>query len=89
MLDRLMQSMDRHLFNTQYFHGSVESSTLSIRGRALIKNFAPFTKRTQLKNNGMMSPSEKFNGFCYDTNWLQNLLISASLGGYRSRPPNP
>lgn len=89
MLDRLMQPMDRYLFNTQYFHGSIESSTLNIRGWALIQNFAPFNKRTQLKYNDIISPSEKFNGFRYHTNWLQNLLISASLGGYRSRPPNP
>jgi hypothetical protein len=89
MLDRLMQPMDRYLFNTQYFHGSIESSTLNIRGWALIQNFAPLNKRTQLKYNDIISPSEKFNGFRYHTNWLQNLLISASLGGYRSRPPNP
>jgi len=46
MLDRLMQRMDRHLFSTQYFHGSLSSAELSIRGWALILNFAPSNPTT-------------------------------------------
>jgi hypothetical protein len=30
MLDRLMQSMDRHLFSTRYFHGTIAAAELSI-----------------------------------------------------------
>ena len=41
MVDRLMQRMDRHLFSTQYFHGSVDAAKLSIRGLTRINNFAP------------------------------------------------
>jgi len=41
MLDRLLQRMDRHLFSTQYFHGTKTAAELSIRGWALIQNFAP------------------------------------------------
>ena len=40
MIDRLMQRMDRYLFNTQYFHGHVESAERGIRAWALIQNFA-------------------------------------------------
>jgi hypothetical protein len=36
MIDRLMQRMDRHLFSTQYFHGTMAAAELSIRGWALI-----------------------------------------------------
>ena len=89
MLDRLMQRMDRHLFSTQYFHGFISSAELSIRGWALLLNFAPSNPTTIKKHNGFQSPAERLNQFRYHDNWLQNLLISASLGGYRSPPQNP
>ncbi len=89
MIDRLMQRMDRHLFSTQYFHGSRAAAELSIRGWTLIQNFAPSNPRTVQKYNGLQSPAERLNKFHYDTNWLHNLLISASLGGYRAPPLNP
>ena len=38
MVDRLLQRMDRHLFSTFYFHGTLMSAELSIRGWALIHN---------------------------------------------------
>jgi len=88
MVDRLMQRMDRHLFSTQYFHGTLKSSNLSIRAWALIQNFAPFNPWT-VKQKGHVSSFQRVNGFQYHENWLQNLLISASLGGLRARPPNP
>jgi len=90
MLDRLMRKMDRHLFNMQYFHGSFLSAELSIRGWALIQNFAPSNPITRKKyDDGFQSPAERLNKFRYHENWLHNLLISASLGGYRNPPPNP
>ena len=89
MLDRLMQRMDRHLFSTQYFHGSMEAAERSIRGWALIHNFAPYNPRTVKKYDGFKSPAERLNKFCYHHNWLHNLLISASLRGLRSPPLNP
>lgn len=42
-----------------------------------------------VKQKCHMSSFERVNGFQYYENWLQNLLISASLGGYRKGPPNP
>jgi hypothetical protein len=89
MIDRLMQRMDRHLFSTQYFHGTMAAAQLSIRGWALIQNFAPYNPRTVKKRNGIKSPAERLNQFKYHDNWLHNLFISASLGGYRSPPQNP
>ena len=89
MIDRLMKRMDRHLFTTCYFHGSIFSAELNIRGWALIHNFAPSNPLTIKKHNGLKSPAERVNKFCYHENWLKNLLISASLGGLRSPPQNP
>ncbi len=89
MIDRLMQRMDVHLFNTQYFHGSQASAELSIRGWALIHNFAPSNPHTVKKYNGLSSPAERINQKKYHDNWLQNLLCSASLRGYRRPPLNP
>jgi len=89
MIDRLMKSMDRHLFTICYFHGSITSAELNIRGWALIYNFAPSNPLTVKKHNGLKSPAERINKFCYHGNWLKNLLISASLGGFRSPPLNP
>lgn len=86
MLERLMRKMDRRLFNTQYFHGRLFSAELGIRGWALIFNFAPSDPRTVAKYDGLQSPAERFNDFRYHDNWLQNLLISASMGGYRCPP---
>ncbi len=89
MVDRLMQRMHRHLFSTQYFHGSMTAAELSIRGWAHIQNFAPYNPRTVKKLNGFKSPAERLNQFIYHDNWLHNLFISASLGGYRSPPQTP
>jgi len=89
MLDRLMQRMDRHLFSAQYYHGTRISANQGIRAWALIHNFAPFNPRTVEVKKGLRSPAEALNGFSYHSSWLQNLLISASLGGYRQAPPNP
>jgi hypothetical protein len=89
MLDRLMRRLDSHLFNIQYFHGTVLAAELGIRGWSLILNFAPSNPYTVKKYRGLQSPAERLNGFRYHKNWLHNLLISASLGGFREPPPNP
>jgi hypothetical protein len=89
MPERLMRMTDRHLFNTQYFHGFISSAELGIRGWALIHNFAPSNPYTVKKYDGLQSPAERLNGFRYHDNWLHNLLISASLGGFRGPPLNP
>jgi len=89
MLDRLMRRMDRRLFSAQYFHGTLISANLNMRAWTLIHNFAPFNPQTIRLNKGLRSPAEKLNGFRYHSNWLQNLLISASLGVYRRGPQNP
>ncbi len=89
MLDRLMQFMDRHLFAMRYFHGKPGAAELSIRGWALIYNFAPSCPRTRKKYNGLASPAERLNGSRYSDIWLENLLISGSLQARYGAPPNP
>ena len=89
MVDRLMQRMDRHLFSTFYFHGSLEAAELSIRGWALIHNFAPCNPITVKKHDGWRCPAERINKSRYHENWLQNLLTSASMRGFKHSPPNP
>jgi hypothetical protein len=86
MLDRLMQRMDRHLFSTQYFHGSATTAELNIRGWALIYNFTPSNPMTIKKYQGKKSPANRLNGFSYHENWLENLLIAASLKDFRPSP---
>ena len=83
MLDRLMRWMDEYLFNRKYFHGTFESAKLTIRAWALLRNFQPYCPRALGNKTELVSAAEKFNGFRYSDNWLENLLISASMGGYR------
>ncbi|OQY59370.1 MAG: hypothetical protein B6245_07000 [Desulfobacteraceae bacterium 4572_88] len=86
---RLMQRMDRYPFSTQYFHGVMESAKFGIRSWALISNFAPSTPYTVRKYKGLQSLAERLKQFCYHNNCLHNLLISASMDGFRSPPQNP
>ena len=85
-VDRLLRRLDHHLYCTQHLHGSVEVAERGLRGWAPIHNFAPCGPETVRESPGLRSPSERLNGRRYHPEWLQNLLISASLGGYRSPP---
>ena len=87
MLDRLMRSMNRYFDNGQHLHGSLESSKRHSRSWALLHNFAPWCPVATRKNAGWRSPAERLNNHRYHDNWLHNLLVSASLGGYRIRGP--
>jgi hypothetical protein len=86
MVDRLIKFMDRWLFASQYFHGTTDAARLQTRGWALLVNFCPSTPLTIKKYHGKISPAERLNGFRYHGNWLQNLLISASIGGTQHNP---
>lgn len=80
-LDRLMDYVDRMLYKARYLHSSTLMGTgrLWARATALLWNFHPFGKKT-----GQHSPFADLNGFIYHSNWLENLMIAASLGGWRS-----
>ncbi|MCP4075189.1 MAG: hypothetical protein GY744_03265 [Gammaproteobacteria bacterium] len=82
MADRLMRWQDEYLFSRKYFHGTYESAELAIRSWAILRNFQPYCARISGKEKPV-SAAEKLNGFRYSDNRLENLLISASMGGYR------
>jgi hypothetical protein len=86
LVDRLLRRLDYHLYCTQHLHGSTVAAERGLRGWALIHNFASSCPETARKSAGLRSPAERLNGGRYHPEWLQNLLVSASLGGYRSLP---
>lgn len=87
MLDRLMRSMNRYFDNGQHLHGSLESSERHCRSWALLHNFAPWCPAATRNNAGWCNPAERLNKHRYHENWLHNLLVSTSLGGYRISGP--
>ena len=86
LVDRLLRRLDYHLYCTQHLHGTPGAAGQGLRGWALIHNFAPSCPETARRSPGLRSPAERLNGMRYHEEWLPNLLISASLGGYRSPP---
>ncbi|HSB53687.1 MAG TPA: hypothetical protein VLD58_05000 [Gemmatimonadales bacterium] len=66
----------------------MKTAERGLRGWALIHNFAPSCPEVVRESPGLRSPAERLNGKRYHPEWLQNLLISASLGGYRRLPRN-
>lgn len=82
-LDRLMNYQDRVLYSIQYFHGHASSALLYLRSMALLWNFHPYGARAR-REGLRASPFEEFNGFQYHSNWLQNMLVAGSLGGWRT-----
>jgi hypothetical protein len=88
MLDRVMRPMHRYFFHCQHLHGR-RMTERHARAWALLWNFAPWSPATAKANHDWRSPAERLNQHRYHDDWLQNLLISASLGGYRQPPQNP
>ena len=84
MLDRVMRAMSRHAFNSQMFHATINSTSNNFRAFALLYNFTPSCPAVTKKNEELVSPAARLNGFVYHQDWLQNLLIAASIGGYRN-----
>ena len=90
MPDRLMRGMNRYFDHGQHLHGSMAACRVHCRAWALLWNFAPWHPATTRRNRGWRSPAERLNRHRYHDCWLQNLLISASLGGQRCpHPQNP
>jgi hypothetical protein len=83
MLDRVMRSMSRYFEQGQHLHGSAKAAGRRVRAWSLLHNFRPWGKKAAKANQGWNSPAERLNGYRYRDDWLQNLLVSASLGGFR------
>ena len=86
LVDRLLRRLDYRLYCAQHLHGSTAANEQGLRGWALIQNFAPSCPWTNRQTPELRSPAERLNGKRYHTEWLQNLLVSASLAGYRTPP---
>ncbi len=81
MVDRLMKFFDRVCFDAQYFHGTDDSAEQHVRAMALLWNFCPSSPATIKKHQGKTCPAERLNGKRYADNWLENLLVSATMNG--------
>jgi hypothetical protein len=91
MLDRVMRGMNGYWVGCQRLHGSEKASQLHSRAWALLVNFSPWSPQAIRANGGKWrSPAERLNQHRYHDNWLHNLLVSASLAGYRheNAPPH-
>lgn len=84
MIDRLMKAMNRHAFNSQMFHSTISCTSKNFRAFALLHNFSPSNPSAWDESKKLTSPAARLNGFVYHDDWLQNLMISASLGGFRN-----
>jgi hypothetical protein len=80
MLDRHLDPLDRCLYAARYFHGHLMSAEYQVRAWALFHTFQPYCPRSKIRER-FQSPFHKLNGFVYHPNWLQNLLVAASMGG--------
>ena len=83
MLDWLMRGMNGYFDRGQHLHGSRTACRMHCRAWALLWNFAPWHPATTRKDGGWRSPAERLNQHRYHDCWLQNLLVAASLDGYR------
>jgi len=83
MLDRVMRAMNRYFDDGQHLHGGAGVCDRHCRAWALLYNFRPWHPATARANGGGRSPAERANRHRYHDNWLHNLLVSASLAGFR------
>jgi hypothetical protein len=87
-LDRVMRGMNGYWVGCQRMHGSAEAAELHGRAWALLFNYSPWSPQAVRANGGEWhSPAERLNKHRYHDNWLQNLLVSASLAGFRHDHP--
>ena len=83
MVDRLMRFMDKHLFNSQYFHGTLLAAEQGIRAWSILRNFQPHAASIKNNKNEVVCAAKNLNGFMYRDNWLENLIVSISMSGFR------
>jgi hypothetical protein len=83
LADRVMKLMQRYFDSGQHLHGSTQACERHSRAWALLHNFRPWRPASRRANNNWASPAERLNQHRYHTDWLHNLLVSASMAGYR------
>ena len=81
-VDRLTHRLSRVLSAPRGLHGHQRASDRRLRGWARRLHFCPYAPRAG-KPRAYQSPAHRLNHQRYHDNWLQNLLLSASLGSLR------
>lgn len=79
-VDRLMNRMTRLMYSGRGLHGNHTASERRLRGWALMVNFVPYAHRSNVKRTHRC-PAHQLSNKCYSENWLENLLVSASMNG--------
>jgi hypothetical protein len=79
-VDRLMNRMTRLMYSGRGLHGNHKASERRLRGWALMVNFVPYAIRSNVERSHRC-PAHQLSDKCYSENWLENLLISASMNG--------
>lgn len=82
-VDRPMNRIKRVLYSGRGLHGNRRSSELHLRGISLLNNFRPFAPRSNLKRNAMC-PAHRLSKRMYSQNWVENLLLAASMRGFKT-----
>ena len=82
-VDRPMNRIKRVLYSGRGLHGHRQSSERHLRGISLLNNFRPFASRAKLKRNATC-PAHRLSGKVYSNNWVENLLLAASMRGYKT-----
>jgi hypothetical protein len=85
-VDRPMNRLCRLMYAGRGVHGHQGSSESRLRGWALLENFRPYAPRGKCPR-AFESPAHRLNGKRYHEHWLHNLMVSASLMGFRNPEP--
>ena len=84
MLDRMMRGMNRYFDRRPTPARLAGGVSAALPGVGVaVPTSRRGTRRRRGENHGWRCPAERLNQHRYHDCWLQNLLISASLGGYR------
>jgi hypothetical protein len=84
-VDRPMNRIKRILYSGRGLHGHRDSSERHLRGVALLQNFRPFAARANQQQN-FECPAHRLSGKLYSKDWIENLLLAASMRGYKNTP---
>ena len=83
MLDRVMRGMNRYFDDGQHLHGSHEASRLALPRVGVAVELRALEPGHQTRPQRLAKSRRRLNKHRYHESWLQNLLVSASLAGYR------
>jgi len=72
--------MTRLMYSGRGLHGNHTASERRLRGWALMVNFVPYAHRSNVQR-AHRCPAHQLSNKCYSENWLENLLVSASMNG--------